>query len=71
MNKFLKITSYLKFEWDRVRFVAGTDPEYIAQVEEYTEEAEHDDAPDSLACLIRLLWKKPSEGQEYVPIYMK
>lgn len=71
MNKFLKITSYLKFEWDRVRFVAGTDPEYIAQVEEYTEEAEHDDAPDSLACLIRLLWKKPSERQEYVPIYMK
>lgn len=71
MNKFLKITSYLKFEWQKVRFVSGTDPEYIAQIEEYTEESEHDDAPDSLACLVRLLWKKPDADKEYVPLWMK
>ena len=69
MNKFLKITSYLKFEWPNVRFVAGTDAAYIEQIADYTEEAEHDDAPDSLACLIRLLWKKKTDGSEYVPIW--
>lgn len=69
MNKFLKITSYLKFEWANVRFVAGTDAAYIEQVADYTEEAEHDDAPDSLSCLVRLLWKKKTDEPEYTPIW--
>ena len=69
MNKFLKITSYLKFEWVNVRFVAGTDAAYIEQVADYTEEAEHDDAPDSLSCLVRLLWKKKTDEPEYTPIW--
>ena len=56
MNKFLKITTYLKAEWKNVIFVAGTDEEYIQQICDYTEDAEHDDAPDSLSSLIRLLW---------------
>lgn len=56
MNKFLKITSYLKAEWNNVIFVAGTDPAYIEQICDYNENAEHDDAPDSLASLIRELW---------------
>lgn len=56
MNKFLKITSYLKAEWNNIIFVAGTDPEYIAQICDYNENAEHDDAPDSLASLVRELW---------------
>ena len=55
-NKFLKITTYLKAEWKNVIFVAGTDEEYIQQICDYTEDAEHDDAPDSLSSLIRLLW---------------
>lgn len=58
MNKFLKITSYLKAEWKNVVFVAGTDEEYIRQVCEYNENAEHDDAPDSLASIVRELWTK-------------
>lgn len=58
MNKFLKITSYLKSEWKDVIFVKGTDEEYIAQVCDYNEGAEHDDAPDSLASLVRKLWSK-------------
>ena len=56
MNKFLKITSYLKAEWKNVIFVAGTDEAYIRQICDYNEDAEHDDAPDSLASLVRQLW---------------
>lgn len=69
MNKFLKITSYLKAEWKNVYFVAGTDTEYINQICDYNENAEHDDAPDSLASIIRKLWKK-KDKKEYAPIYM-
>ena len=58
MNKMLKICSYLKFDWKNVIFVKGTDEEYIRQIEEYTEEAEHDDAPDSAACSIRLQYNR-------------
>lgn len=58
MNKFLKITSYLKSEWKNIVFVAGTDDAYINQICDYNENAEHDDCPDSLACLVRMLWKK-------------
>ena len=63
MNKFLKITSYLKGEWKNVVFVAGTDDEYINQICDYNEEAEHDDAPDSLASIVRLLWKRGDSAQ--------
>ena len=58
MNKFLKITTYLKGEWNNVVFVNGTDPEYIEQICDYNEDAEHDDAPDSLASTIRAMWGK-------------
>ena len=61
MNKYLKITSYLKAEWKNVIFVQGTDEEYIRQIQDYNENAEHDDAPDSLSCLVRELWKKDSK----------
>ena len=52
MNKFVKITSYLKNAWIDVIFVTGTDEEYINQICDYNENAEHDDAPDSLSGLI-------------------
>lgn len=57
MNKHLKITTYLKGAWRDVVFVDGTDAEYINQICDYTENAEHDDAPDSAASVVRLLWK--------------
>jgi predicted phage terminase large subunit-like protein len=66
MNKFLKISSYLRDEWDNVYFVKGTDKAYIEQICEYNEEAEHDDAPDSLASAIRVKWRKQSN---YIPIW--
>ena len=53
MNKFLKITSHLKGAWRNVVFVKGTDAEYIRQICDYNENAEHDDAPDSLASVVR------------------
>lgn len=68
MNKFLKITTYLKGEWANVVFVRGTDPAYIQQILDYNEDAEHDDAPDSLASLIRLLWQKQSSDTTYISI---
>jgi predicted phage terminase large subunit-like protein len=71
MNKYIKITSYLKAEWKNVIFVAGTDEEYINQICDYNENAEHDDCPDSLASLIRKMWnKKDAEENTYIPLFM-
>lgn len=64
MNKHYKITSYLKFDWKNVIFVAGTDAEYIDQICDYNENAEHDDCPDSLSSLMRALWKKKNKKTE-------
>ena len=55
MNKFMKICTYLKRWWPKIVFLEGTDPEYIDQILDYTENAEHDDAPDSAACVCRIL----------------
>lgn len=61
-NKYIKIVTYLKAEWKNVIFVDGTDPEYIDMILNYNEYAEHDDAPDSLASMIRKLWGKKEEN---------
>lgn len=60
MNKFIKITSYLKAIWKDVIFVSGTDEAYINMICDYNEEAEHDDPPDSAASLARVLTKGTS-----------
>jgi phage terminase large subunit-like protein len=59
MNKHIKISTYLKENWGKVLFLDATDPEYIAEILDYTEHAAHDDCPDSLASAIRQLGKKP------------
>ena len=59
MNKHIKISTYLKENWGKVFFIDKTDPEYIAEILDYTETAAHDDCPDSLASAIRQLGKKP------------
>lgn len=64
MNKFLKIVTYLKRIWKDVVFVEGTDEDYIQQILDYNENAEHDDAPDSLASLIRLLWQRRGDDEQ-------
>ena len=55
MNKYYKISTFLRKWWGNVVFLSGTDPAYIAQIMDYNEQAEHDDAPDSAACVCRLL----------------
>lgn len=68
MNKHVKISTYLKAIWAEVIFVDGTDPEYIEQICDYTEDAEHDDAPDSCASLARIMYPKIAkrEGRKNV-----
>lgn len=66
MNKFIKISTYLRKNWHRIIFIKGTSPDYINQILDYTENAEHDDAPDSLASLIRIneVGSKPQQTKE-------
>ena len=52
-NKKIKIMTYLKQCWPSIIFMPGTDPAYIRQIAEWTENAEHDDAPDSAATMCR------------------
>lgn len=61
-NKYIKIVTHLKGDWSNVVFVEGTDQEYIDQILDYNEYAEHDDAPDSLACMIRILHDRKDDG---------
>jgi hypothetical protein len=57
MNKYLKISTYLYKHWPNIVWIEGTDPEYLNQIMDYTEDAAHDDAPDGAACIARLLDK--------------
>lgn len=54
-NKYIKIASYLKKEWGNIRFLDETDHEYIDEILDYSENAAHDDCPDSAASIIRAL----------------
>lgn len=65
-NKYYKITSYLKGAWNNIYFVVGTDDDYINQICDYNENAEHDDAPDSLASMISKLYNK--RPQKYASV---
>lgn len=55
MNKRVKIGAFLRKWWPKVVLVRGTDRSYLHQILDYTDDAAHDDAPDSAACLLRLL----------------
>ena len=52
-NKHLKISTYLKKAWKNIKWIPETDPDYLLQITDYTEQAAHDDAPDSAASLVR------------------
>ena len=53
MNKYVKISTHLRRSWKQIRWIKDTDPEYLDQILDYTENAQHDDAPDSAASLLR------------------
>ena len=58
MNKHIKIVTHLYKNWSDIYWLEDTDSEYLSQILDYTEEAEHDDAPDSAASLCRRLKNK-------------
>lgn len=62
-NKFVKIVTHLKAAWPDIVFCDGTDDAYINQICDYTEDAEHDDCPDSLASLVM---RNKKRNQSYV-----
>jgi len=53
MNKHLKISTYLFDVWPYLLWDPNTEDEYMAQVMDYKEGIEPDDAPDSAASLFR------------------
>lgn len=55
MNKFVKISTHLRRNWNRIIWLEDTDPEYINEILDYSEFADHDDSPDSAASLLRKL----------------
>ena len=63
-NKYVKISSYLRKWWGNIEWLPGTDQEYINQIMGYTEDAEHDDAPDTASCICRYYDSRSAE--EYV-----
>ena len=54
-NKYIKISTCLRKWWDHILWLEGTDAAYLDQIMNYTEDAAHDDAPDSAACMCRYL----------------
>ncbi len=59
-NKYMKIATILRKHWNTIYWIDETDPEYIQQILGYTEDAQHDDAPDSCASLLRSM----TQGQQ-------
>ena len=60
-NKYVKISTFLRKWWDHIEWLEGTDQEYLNQILSYTEDAEHDDAPDSAACVCRIYDRRGGE----------
>lgn len=57
-NKYVKIATYLLENWGHIYFHEDTDPDYLNEILDYTENAAHDDSPDSLASILRELTGK-------------
>lgn len=55
MNKYVKISTYLRKNWKNITWLEETDPEYINEILDYSEFADHDDSPDSAASLLRYM----------------
>ncbi len=55
MNKHIKILTFAVKNYELLYWILETQPEYMAQVLDYREGDEPDDAPDSLASLIRAM----------------
>ena len=51
MSRFFK----KRLNWKDIRFSRSVDQDYLKQIISYSEEAQHDDAPDSLSGLVSAL----------------
>lgn len=65
-NKYIKISTYLRKWWNNIVWLEGTDREYINQIIDYTEDAEHDDAPDSASVMCRYWDNRKGEAYKSV-----
>lgn len=63
-NKIIKISTYLRKHWKDIIFVEGTDPDYVSEILGYNEFSEHDDSPDSLASIIRIVLNKEPQSKD-------
>jgi len=61
-NKYMKISTYLRKWWGNIVWLEGTDRDYIAEIMDYTEDAEHDDSPDSAAVMCRWFDRRSGSG---------
>lgn len=68
-NKYIKIASRLRQAWHDIQWLPDTDPDYLAQILDYTENSEHDDAPDSAASLLRSYGKQARIGNKAKILY--
>jgi hypothetical protein len=55
INKNVRIINNVKLNWKDIRFSRSVDQDYLKQIISYSEEAQHDDAPDSLSGLVSAL----------------
>lgn len=65
-NKYIKISTFLRKWWNDIVWLEGTDRDYLAQIMDYTEDAEHDDAPDSASVVCRHFDRR---GGEYTSLF--
>ncbi|ATN95032.1 terminase large subunit [Leptospira phage LE4] len=54
-NKHIKIVSTVKKHWKNIRWAHDTEEDFLNEVLDYQEGQEPDDAPDSVAMLIRII----------------
>ena len=62
-NKYVKISTFLRKWWENIYWLPGTDATYLDEIMDYTEDAEHDDSPDSAASVCRILDRQ--SGEDY------
>ena len=62
-NKHFKIITFLTKYLNNIKFNENTDRDYIFQILDYSEHAKNDDAPDSLASLLRVLGNQISSKE--------
>lgn len=65
-NKHLRIVNEVKVNWQNIRFTTAVEEKFLRQVTDYSELAEHDDAPDALSGLVKALGLRRRElGKRY------